>query len=123
MRDWRFAIGSGIAVVVVLLSLSAVLVHDAKAQEPRVVDVTAKRYEFAPNTVMLKKGETVKLRFHSEDVTHGVFSRQLKIDETIEPGKTVEVTITPQTPGTYKTICDHFCGVGHGNMAMTIVVE
>ncbi len=93
------------------------------AQEPRVIEITAKRYEFTPNTVSLKKGETVKLRLHSEDVTHGFFSRQLKIDETVEPGKTAEVTLTPQTAGTFKTICDHFCGAGHGNMAMTILVE
>jgi heme/copper-type cytochrome/quinol oxidase subunit 2 len=47
----------------------------------------------------------------------------LKIDETIEAGKTAEVTLTPQTAGTFTTICDHFCGAGHGNMSMTFVVE
>jgi heme/copper-type cytochrome/quinol oxidase subunit 2 len=31
--------------------------------------------------------------------------------------------VTPKTPGRYTTICDHFCGAGHGNMKMTIVVE
>ena len=35
----------------------------------------------------------------------------------------VEITVTPQTAGTYTTICDHFCGANHGNMNMTIVVE
>ena len=56
-------------------------------------------------------------------MTHGFFSRQLKIDELIEPGKTVDVKITPQTAGTFTLICDHFCGSGHGNMKMSIVVE
>lgn|SRR5262249_6678798 len=36
---------------------------------------------------MLKKGEPVILRLKSEDVTHGFFMRQLKIDKTVEPGK------------------------------------
>jgi len=75
------------------------------------------------NQVTLKKGETVKLVLHSEDVTHGFFMRALKIDEEIPPGKTAEVVITPQTAGIFTTICHHFCGVNHGNMKMTIVVE
>jgi cytochrome c oxidase subunit 2 len=111
------------AVVLGMTLISVGSTQRARAQEPRVIEITAKRYAFAPDTITLKKGETVKLRLHSEDVTHGFFSRQLKIDETVEPGKTAEVTLTPQTAGIFKTICDHFCGAGHGNMAMTIVVE
>jgi cytochrome c oxidase subunit 2 len=65
----------------------------------------------------------VTLRLHSEDVTHGFFMRKLKIDSEVEAGKTADITITPDTPGTYTTICDHFCGANHGNMKMTIVVE
>jgi cytochrome c oxidase subunit II len=89
----------------------------------RVIEITAKRFAFAPNSITLKKGETVTLRLHTEDVTHGFFMRALKIDEVIEPGQTKDVTLTPQTAGIFTTICDHFCGVNHGNMNMTIVVE
>ena len=93
------------------------------ADEPvRTIDITAKRFEFAPNQITLKKGETVKLRLTSADVMHGFFQRAFKIDEMIEPGKTTEVTITPQVAGTFTTICDHFCGVNHGSMKMTFVV-
>ncbi len=111
------------AAVLTLTLLSAGSTRRVSAQEMRVIEIAAKRYEFTPNTITLRKGETIKLRLHSEDVTHGFFSRQLNIDETVEPGKTAEITLTPQTAGTFKTICDHFCGAGHGNMAMTIVVE
>jgi cytochrome c oxidase subunit 2 len=94
------------------------------AQGPaRVIEISAKRFEFTPNVITLKRGEPVILRVKSADVTHGFFSRQLKIDELIEPGKTVDVKITPQTAGTFTLICDHFCGSGHGNMKMSIVVE
>ena len=89
----------------------------------RVVQITAKRFEFIPNVVTLKRGEPVILEVTSADVTHGFYSKQLKIDEIIEPGKTVNVKITPQTAGTFPLICDHFCGSGHGNMKMAIVVE
>ena len=90
---------------------------------PRITEITAKRFEFTPNTITLEHGEPVILRVTSADVTHGFFSRQLKIDELIEPGKTVDVKLTPQTIGTCTLICDHFCGQGHANMKMSIVVE
>jgi cytochrome c oxidase subunit II len=89
----------------------------------RVIEITAKRFAFTPDRIVLKKGETVTLRLTSQDVTHGFFLRPLKIDTEIEPGKATEVTVTPQVTGTFSLICDHFCGVGHGNMKMTVVVE
>ena len=98
--------------------------HKAYADgSPRVIEITAKRFAFAPDQITLKKGETVTLRLHSEDVVHGFFMRKLKIDTEVEPGRTTDVTINPDTAGTYTTICDHFCGANHGNMKMTIVVE
>ena len=97
--------------------------HPAHADSPRVIEITAKRFEFSPNKITLKKGETVTLHLTSADVTHGFFLRPLKIDAVIAPDKPADVTVTPETAGTFTTICDHFCGVNHGNMKMTIVVE
>ena len=97
--------------------------YRAQAAGPKVIEITAKRFGFTPNQIVLKKGETVTIRLHSEDVTHGFFMRKLKIDTEVAAGQTTDVTITPDTPGSYTTICDHFCGVDHGNMKMTIVVE
>lgn len=95
----------------------------ARADAVPVIDITAKRFAFSPDKITLKVGQTVKLRLHSEDVTHGFFLRPLKLDEEIPAGETTEVTVTPQSAGTFTTICDHFCGANHGNMNMTIVVE
>ncbi len=95
----------------------------AHADDIPVIDITAKRFAFSPDRITLKVGKTVKLRLHSEDVTHGFFLRPLKLDEEIPAGETTEVTVTPQAAGTFTTICDHFCGANHGNMNMTIVVE
>jgi cytochrome c oxidase subunit 2 len=93
------------------------------AEDPRVITITAKRFEFNPKEVTITLGETVRLQLTSEDVTHGFFMKPLGIDEEIVPGKTTEVVVTPRTAGRYTTICDHFCGAGHGSMKMTIVVE
>jgi cytochrome c oxidase subunit 2 len=109
----------------IALSTAALLgaVPRARAGEARVVDIAAKRFEFSPREVVLKRGEKVTLRLRSGDVTHGFYQKALGIDATIEPGKTIEVTLTPEKAGRYLTICDHFCGSGHGGMSMTIVVE
>jgi cytochrome c oxidase subunit 2 len=92
------------------------------ADGPKVITIAAKRFEFNPKEITLKRGETVKLQLTSEDVTHGFFSKPLGIDEDVVAGKTTEVVVTPKTTGRYTTICDHFCGAGHGGMKLTIVV-
>ena len=94
-----------------------------KADNLPVIEIRAKRFAFSPDKITLKKGQTVKLRLHSEDVTHGFFLRPLKLDEEIPAGQTTDVIVTPKEAGTFTTICDHFCGANHGNMNMTIVVE
>jgi cytochrome c oxidase subunit 2 len=88
-----------------------------------VVEISAKRFAFTPDTVTLKKDQPVVLKLTSQDVTHGFFLRPLGIDATIPAGGSTEVAVTPRTPGRYTVICDHFCGSGHGNMKMTLVVE
>ena len=115
-----------LALALVLLAPLALLaaVTRSRADEgPPVVAVTAKRFEFVPATLTLKKGETVRLRVTSEDVTHGLFSRAFKIDTDIEPGGAQEIEVTPEVSGTFTAICHHFCGAQHANMKMTIVVE
>jgi cytochrome c oxidase subunit 2 len=88
-----------------------------------VITVSAKRFEFVPNQLTLKKGETVMLKVTSEDVQHGFFSRPLHIDADLTPGQTVEVPVTPAAAGAFTIICDHFCGAQHGSMKLTVHVE
>jgi len=121
-RQWTLRVaGSGLALVAGLLAVAS---PSVRAQdEPRVITITAKRFEFSPNLITLARGETVKLQVKSEDVTHGLFLRPLGIDTEIVPGRVTELTVTPATAGTYRAICDHFCGAGHGGMKMTIIVR
>ena len=60
----------------------------AHADAVPVIEITAKRFAFSPDKITLKKGQTVKLRLHSEDVTHGFFLRPLHLDEEIPAGQT-----------------------------------
>jgi cytochrome c oxidase subunit 2 len=109
-----------ILVLALALALPGVIAADTA---PRTIEITAKRFEFVPSTITLKKGETVHLRVTSEDVTHGLFLRPLKIDAELVPGVSEDVVVTPQQAGTFTAICHHFCGAGHGNMKLKVVVE
>lgn len=104
--------------------LSALLVSlPGRAQTPKVIPITVKRFEYSVKEVRLKKGEPVVLLLKSEDVTHGMFCRALKIDSDIPPGQETRVAVTPQQAGEFTAICNHFCGAGHGNMKMKFIVE
>ena len=92
------------------------------ADEPRVIEIKAKKYEFTPGEITLKKGEPVVLKLSSEDRSHGFLLKPLKIDADIAPGKETDVTVTPDATGDYTVICDHYCGIGHGGMKMKITV-
>jgi cytochrome c oxidase subunit 2 len=109
-----------ILVLSLALALPGVIGADAV---PRTVEITAKRFEFVPSTITLRKGETVRLHVTSADVTHGLFLRPLKIDAELVPGVSEDVIVTPQQAGTFTAICHHFCGAGHGNMKLTVIVE
>ncbi len=103
---------------------AAVLIAGCAARPAqRVVELKAKRFEFSPPELRLRKGEPVLLRVTSSDVTHGLFQKELGIDADIAPGRTTEVTFTPGRAGRYTVICDHFCGTGHGNMRLQLLVE
>jgi cytochrome c oxidase subunit II len=89
---------------------------------PKVIEITAKKFEFSPSEITLKKGQPVVLRLSSADRVHGFFSKPLKFDTDIAVGKTTDVAITPDTAGDYTVICDHYCGTGHGGMKMKVTV-
>jgi len=94
-----------------------------RAQSAQVVKITASKFHFTPDHITLVKGQPVTLQLTSTDTTHGLLLRTLKIDTDIKPGRVTEMTVTPATAGTFKAICDHYCGGGHGGMKMTVVVE
>src|SRR3984893_2380376 len=93
------------------------------AETAQVVKITASKFHFTPNRIVLAKGQPVTLQLTSADRTNGFIVRAFGIDTDIETGKTTAITIRPEKVGTFTTICDHYCGLGHGGMKMKIVVE
>ncbi len=100
------------------------LAADQTAQEEQVIKITAKRFEYSPNEIRIKKGVPVILEFTSLDRVHGFTVPDLAgIRATIEPGKVTRVRIVAQKAGTYEFHCDIFCGDGHEGMTGKIIVE
>src|SRR5271168_4699052 len=113
-------LGAACGIVLAGLALKS---YPARADvNPKVIEITAKKFDFTPNEITLKKGEPVILRLTTADRVHGFMSKQLKFDTDIPVGRTTDVPVTPDTAGDFTVICDHYCGTGHGGMNMKVTV-
>lgn len=90
----------------------------------QVIKITAKKFEYNPQEITLKKGVPVVLEFTSLDRLHGFNCPDLGVRADIKPGKVTRVPLTPQKLGDFEFHCDNFCGSGHEGMrGMFHVVE
>ncbi len=112
----------GLAVAAFILT-GYILQARLNADEPeRVIQITAKRFEYSPKDITVKKGVPVVLEFTSQDRAHGFSCPGLKIRGDVRPGKVTQVRFVPQTARPYLFHCDNFCGSGHESMTGTITV-
>ena len=110
-------------ITLIVVAITALGTLRAQAPAPRVIEIAAKRFEFTPNTITLKRGEPVTIKLTASDHAHGLLLKDLHIDLDAIPGQPDQVTITPESAGTFSAICDDYCGSGHGNMKIAVVVE
>jgi cytochrome c oxidase subunit 2 len=111
--------------VAALLAFFAVIGphFNANAQDAqRRIEITAKRFDYTPGDITLKKGVPVVLVLTSEDVSHGLKFKDLNVVVTAKKGQTNEVAFTPDKVGNFVGQCSVFCGSGHGHMKMTLHV-
>jgi cytochrome c oxidase subunit 2 len=115
-----------IPAVFIAATLSAFFpVRNLHAQPaPRRIEVTAKRFDFTPGEITLKKGEPVVLVLKSLDVPHGLRFKELGVETKVGKGQSSELAFTPSKTGDFVGHCIVFCGAGHGKMALKLhVVE
>jgi cytochrome c oxidase subunit 2 len=95
----------------------------ARAQAaPQRIEVTAKRFDFSPGEITLKKGQPVLLILKSADVGHGIRIRELNVEVKVGKGGTAQVQFTPDKVGDFVGHCAVFCGSGHGSMIFKVHV-
>jgi heme/copper-type cytochrome/quinol oxidase subunit 2 len=131
------ACGLAVAAAIFFTQSGAVLAQEQKVQ---VIELTAKKYEYAPAPVRVKAGTKVQLKITATDHDHG-FKIEAVPDGAaangaaglvftaaqdcwlLKKGETTTIEFVAQTAGTYTFKCCHSCGLGHRNMKGQIVVE
>jgi cytochrome c oxidase subunit 2 len=91
--------------------------------EPRVIELTARRFGYEPNEIALKAGERVIVEIHSLDFVHGMNIPDLGTRLDLMPGRVTRLELQPKMPGVIDFVCDNFCGDGHEAMHGRFVVS
>jgi len=124
MKNWkkRSLIASAFLISAALISGLSVYIKANALPAERVIRVTAKKFDFTPDTITLKKGEPVVFEISSSDRKHGFNLRAFGVRADVNPGGVTRVRFTPDQTGKFTFTCDVFCGDGHEEMAGTVVV-
>jgi cytochrome c oxidase subunit 2 len=92
------------------------------AGEPKVIEMTARRFAYEPNEIALKAGERVIVAIRSLDFVHGMNIPDLGMRLDLVPGRVTRLELQPKAPGVIDFLCDNFCGDGHEGMHGRFVV-
>ena len=107
----------------VLLSVGGLGAIAGAQTSEQVIRVVAKRFDFTPSTIQLRKGVPAVLEFTTLDVPMGFNLPEFKLRTDIVPGKVATLQLTPEKTGSFTFLCDVFCGTGHEDMSGTLVVS
>jgi cytochrome c oxidase subunit 2 len=109
-------------------------------RDVQVIEVAAKKYEYSPSPIRVRRGAKVQLEITSLDKTHGfkinlypdgsdakgdpglIFSSKEDCSKIEKETPTV-IQFVARTPGTYSFHCCNRCGIGHGGMKGQLIVE
>ena len=105
------------------LALGSVTALAVAAPKPRVIKVVAKKFEFVPGEIRVKRGESVTLQFTAPEVPMGFNLADFNLRTDIVPGKLATLQFTPDRAGRFTFLCDVFCGSGHEDMSGTLIVS
>jgi len=88
----------------------------------KVIRVTAKKFEFLPSEITVKKGQPLVLELTSADQGHGFYLPDFGVEAKIKPEAITRISFMPGKTGKFNFACDVFCGSGHDEMSGTLVV-
>jgi cytochrome c oxidase subunit 2 len=105
------------------LAIPAFAQAPAAATDVHEIQMAAKKYEFDPNVITVKKGEHVKLIITALDHDHGFDLEAFGINQRLKKGEPTTIEFTADKAGTFEFKCSVFCGLGHRKMKGKLVVE
>ena len=116
-------------VIMLLLALSATAAGTwaqqtkGDAEDVKIVDVTASRFQFDPATITVAEGDRVRLRLHSIDRDHAFAIKAFRVKALIpRGGEAITVEFMADRAGSFDFTCAEYCGTGHGGMKGRLVV-
>jgi cytochrome c oxidase subunit 2 len=120
-RLWQCATLSAVAVAAFAIVDAR---PSAQTTEPRVIEVTARRFAFEPAEIQAAVGERLQLVVRSADGVHGVEIKKFKVKKEIpRGGTTVAIDFTAAEAGRFPILCSEYCGDGHEQMKGMLVVS
>ena len=91
--------------------------------EPRLIEITARRFAFEPSEIEVAVGEPVRLLVRSADGVHGIEIKKVKVQKMIpRGGEPVIINFTAKEAGRFPILCSEYCGDEHDSMRGTLVV-
>jgi len=73
------------------------------------------------NDLVIPSGTAVKLNIESRDVIHSFWIPKLNGKKDAVPGRTHELTVESDEPGTFVGQCTEYCGLSHAYMRQRLV--
>jgi len=131
-----------VAVALLIVGAAAAagaLFPSASAPQERRIKMTARQYAFDPAVLKVNKGDTLRLRITSLDVTHGFFLEAFDLKVAIipdspylevshpsrpdeAPKKVEELVFVADKAGKFRYRCSRTCGSMHPFMQGELVV-
>lgn len=93
------------------------------AQETKTFQITAKKYDYTPDTIKVNQGDKVVLEVTATDREHGFGIKAYNIDRPLPEGKTVTIEFVADKKGEFTIRCTKFCGWGHWGMKAKLIVS
>ena len=121
--------------VIILAIFSTKIWADLQNSQGDVLTIEAIGYKFGfqfrypkladpvTNELHLPANTPTTIHITSRDVIHGFWIPELRMKADMVPGLINTIRVTPTVPGTYHIICTEFCGIAHGRMQATAVIE
>jgi cytochrome c oxidase subunit 2 len=82
----------------------------------REFTVVARKFEYTPNILKVKRGDRVTIRLLSEDVHHGMYLDGYEIETSAYPGQDGALHFTAGRNGKFTFRCSVTCGAFHPYM-------